>query len=128
MPSATASAIEQILNALAATEAARELDGMPCIAIPSDDHVPVEAYNRYGLLLKRACAIPVKMSQIKTAALRAADHEIVAMDHLGASCKTENNKDIGRGSAFDLVRVFGVIGDQAAPNLGAVGPPHDHRI
>ena len=50
------------------------------------------------------------------------------MHQLGAAAEAEDRKDVGGGAALDLVGVVGVVGDQAARDLDAVGAADHHRI
>src|ERR1700739_4974065 len=57
-----------------------------------------------------------------------ADHQIVAVDHLGPAGKAKDRVDIAGGSAAYFLRVLGVIGAQAAPDLDAAGTADDHGV
>src|SRR5579863_7339344 len=57
-----------------------------------------------------------------------ADHEVVAMDHLGASADAEDRHDIARRAALDLLRVLGVIGHKTSTDLTAIRPAYHHGI
>src|SRR5579871_4510650 len=57
-----------------------------------------------------------------------ADHEIVAMDHLGAATDAKDRHDVRRGTALDLVGIFGVVSDEATADLMRVGAAHHHGI
>src|SRR5690349_17455144 len=48
------------------------------------------------------------------------EHQVVAMNHLAAAGISEDQLDIGRRAALDLVGVGRVVGDQAAADLRAV--------
>src|SRR5260370_10826137 len=61
-------------------------------------------------------------------ALLPSQHQVVAMDHLGAAREAENERDVGRGLAHDPCRILGVIGRQAAADLAIVGTADNHRV
>ena len=50
-----------------------------------------------------------------------AHHQMVPMHHLGAAFEAQDQENIGRRAAFDLLGIVGVIGHQAAADLVAVG-------
>ena len=57
-----------------------------------------------------------------------ANHEIVAVDHFRAAADAEDRHHIGRGAAFDLLGILGVIGDEAAADFMGIGTAHQDSI
>ena len=47
------------------------------------------------------------------------------MHHLGTPLDAENEQDVARGLAADLLGVLGIVGNKSAANLVAVRPTHD---
>src|SRR5262245_26547241 len=66
--------------------------------------------------------------KVPVCGLRLPQHQIVPVHHFGAALDAENEQDIARRLAANFFRVLGVIGDEAAADLVAVGPAHDHGI
>src|SRR6266850_6816871 len=58
----------------------------------------------------------------------APNRQMVSVNHLGAAGKAQDRQNIGRGAALDLLGVGGVVGNEAAADLGAVWPADDHRV
>src|SRR5262249_56945901 len=54
-------------------------------------------------------------------ALSSADHQIIPVHHFGAAAEPEDREDVGGRAALDLGGVLGVVSDEAAADLGAVG-------
>ncbi len=77
-----------------------------------------------GATITHSC----KQGSNASGVLLAAHYQIVAVDHLGAAAKAEDRQHVGGRAALDLVGIGRVIGDQAAPDFGAVRPAHDNRI
>src|SRR5436305_506032 len=55
-------------------------------------------------------------------------HQIVPVHHPGAAAKTQERGDISRRAALDLCGVLGVVGNEAAADLGTVGSADDDRV
>src|SRR5215510_4770391 len=58
----------------------------------------------------------------------ATDHQVVTVHHFGAATESQNRRNIGGRAALDLFRIGGVVGDEAAADLGAVRPADDDRV
>src|SRR5580692_249887 len=80
------------------------------------------------------CTIPIPSLQYvnpiaeEESALPPPQRQIVAVDHLGAAFDAEEQHDVARRPALDLLGIAGVVGDEAAADFGAVGAAHDHGI
>ena len=57
-----------------------------------------------------------------------ADHQIVAMDHLRAAAMPSIASMSRRRAALDQLGIVGVVGDEPAPDLAAVGAAHHHGV
>src|SRR6185312_2819408 len=62
------------------------------------------------------------------ARLCAAQNHVVAMHHRGAAFNAEDQLDVARRLADDLGGVLGIVGNEAAPDLGAVRSADHHGI
>src|SRR5262245_27987627 len=56
------------------------------------------------------------------------DHQVISVYHFGAAAKPEDREDIGGGAALDLLRIDGVVGHEAAPDLDAIRTADDNSI
>src|SRR3974390_1135810 len=79
-------------------------------------------------LMRRFGPTPPCAPMAKSSRLFAAQHEIVAVDHLGPAGKPQDREDVGGRTALDLLGVRSVIGDEATADFGAVRAAHDHRV
>ena len=61
-------------------------------------------------------------------ALFAGQREVVAVEHRGAAGEAQDRQDIGGGAAPDLLGVVGVVSDEPAADLGAIGSAHDDGV
>ena len=59
---------------------------------------------------------------------RDADHQIVAVDHLGAAGDPQDSHCIRRGVALDPLGILGVMGDEAAADLVSIRSANQDRI
>src|ERR1700692_4369781 len=57
-----------------------------------------------------------------------AQSQIVPMDHLGAAFDTQQQQDIARRPALDLLGIAGVVGHETATDLGTVWTAHHDGI
>lgn len=69
-----------------------------------------------------------RRSGLRVPPLFAAKHQIVAMNHFGPPGKAEDQQNVRRGPALDLLGVIRVIGHQPAPDLVAIRTAHHDRI
>src|SRR5262249_6052446 len=61
-------------------------------------------------------------------ALSPAHHQIIPVHHFGAAAEPEDRENVGGRAALDLGGVLGVVGDEAAADLGPIGSADDDGV